>query len=129
MAPSLGSVPPPALSAVEQAWHTLAQSLGTTATAALMRRAAKRASGRLPALADFSIEGAGYSFRFIPPAAWHSTDPQAEEEVRALLAELCALLTDLTGNVITNRLASAPEVRPFLPPGISQRNPRHASGV
>jgi len=118
-------VPPP-IAAVDGAWQILAELLGTTATAALMRRAAKRAQACLrdPAtLATFTVEGAGYSYCFKAPAAWDSSEASAAAEVRALLGELCALLSELTGDVVTSRLATAPAVRPFLPPDCDQRNP------
>ena len=123
-APRVG--PPSPAGAVERAWHTVAESLGTTATAALMRRAAKRATVQTPSLTNFRVEGAGYTYRFTSPAVWESAEPSAAEEVRALLGELCALLSDLTGDVVTSRLVSDPAVNPFLPPDASRTN-RHAS--
>jgi hypothetical protein len=114
--------PSEAIDAVAQAWHAVAESLGTTATAALMRRAAKRASGLVPALHGFRVEGAGYSYRYDVPASWRTPDAAASGDVRALLGELCALLSDLTGEVVTSRLASTPAVRPFLPAEFVRRS-------
>lgn len=116
-----------ALDGLEQTWHTVAESLGTTATAALMRRAAKRASAHTPALSGFQVRGAGYTYRYEVPAAWRTAGHDTCEQVRALLGELCALLGELTGEVITSRLASNSAIRPLLPADDAQRKNRDAS--
>jgi hypothetical protein len=108
----------PVVDAVHQTWNVVAESLGTTATAALMRRAAKRAARSVPTLEAFRVEGTGYTYRFELPSHWQSADAASSHAVRALLGELCGLLGDLTGTVVTNRLACVAAIRPFLPAAV-----------
>lgn len=127
IAPTPSERTPQATEAMERAWHTVAESLGTTATAALMRRAAKRASVRVPGLSGFHVEGTGYTYHYHLPEAWSAASEEASRQARALLGELCALLSELTGEVVTSRLASTPAIRPFLPADVAQRKNIHAS--
>jgi hypothetical protein len=123
-----GSSGPESLEATTETWNVLANSLGTTATAALMRRAARRATIRSPALSGFRVEGTGYTYRFVVPPAWNSPDGSAFDDARGLLEELCSLLWDLTGDVVTSRLAATPAIRPFLPADVLRRtNPNAIS--
>lgn len=130
--PSLEPVPlcpPPLAAAVEQVWATLAETLGTTATAALIRRAARRASTSAHRLEQFLVEGQGYSYRLQMPEKWAGDETAAQSDVRCLLQELCLLLTDLTGDVITAKLATVPAIQPLLPSHVVQRSSRDVTRI
>ncbi len=121
--------PTPLADAVEQVWRTLAETLGTTATAALIRRAARRASTSAPRLERFLVEGQGYSYRFQVPDEWAGDDDGARSDVRRLLEELCLLLRDLTGDVITAKLGHVQAIQPLLPSRVVQRSSRDVTRI
>lgn len=114
--PSASRVPPPRRAAAaelfQRLWDEVADLVGTAATAALLRRALKRASARQPELAGLLLrrEGLGYAWTF--PADWH--DPgrrDAVEQLQRLVRdELHPLFRELTGLVIARRLAQSPEL-------------------
>ena len=93
-------------------WDALADVLGTAAAAALLRRAAQRATLHCPELTGLSITRESLEYRFVVPAAWN--DPahaQGRVALCALTTALWPLLVDLTGSVVTNRLAQIPALR------------------
>ncbi len=103
---------PSAASLFQTLWNELVSLLGTPATAALVRRAIKRASARGadPALPDVRREGLEYSYT--TPEAWRDAarrDPV--DDLRRLVREdLHPLFRELTGPVVARRLARVPEL-------------------
>jgi len=92
-------------------WRELADILGTAAVASLVRRAAERAALRAPELAALSITREALEYRYVVPHAWNEPSPHAPQALRELCRELWALLVELTGTVVVNRLAKVPELR------------------
>ena len=85
-------------------WESLADLLGTAATATLLRRAIKRASAdhrKLPKV--IVINAIAYEYEL--PNTWRQPNrPEALEALRALAGELGRLLVQLTGPVVVRRL-------------------------
>ena len=101
-------------------WETLADILGTAATAILLRRAIKRAISRWPLLAGITIKAERIEYQYRIPDAWqreHSGD--GLNSLRAVVAELYPLLTELTGAIVIQRLERVAGLREagLLPPG------------
>jgi len=92
-------------------WRELADVLGTAAAASLVRRAAKRVVPRWPELAALSITRENLEYRYSVPAAWNDPSQKPTQALRELTRELWALLVELTGTVVVNRLAKIPELR------------------
>jgi len=92
-------------------WEALADILGTAATATLLRRAAQRAAPRWPELAALSITRESLDYRYSVPSAWREPALDPPQALCELARELSALLVDLTGAVVVNRLAQVPELR------------------
>jgi hypothetical protein len=91
-------------------WQALADILGTAAAATLLRRAAQRAASRSPELATLSIARDSLEYHYTVPTTWNAPAAAPEQALRELVAELCALLIDLTGPIVVNRLAQIPEL-------------------
>jgi hypothetical protein len=91
-------------------WQALADILGTAAAATLLRRAAQRAAPRSPELATLSITRDSLEYHYTLPTSWSAPASAPEQALRELVAELCALLVDLTGPIVVNRLAQIPEL-------------------
>jgi hypothetical protein len=86
-------------------WSTLADIVGTAATATLLRRAARRASSDMPELEGLVISRDGLEYRYAVPDTWQRTaDRQNVGALRALIRELGPLLVDLTGPLVVRRL-------------------------
>jgi len=92
-------------------WKGLADILGTAAAATLLRRAAQRALPRAPELAALCITRQNLEYRYTLPPNWTSAVSDPSGSLSALTAELWPLLVDLTGSVVTQRLAEIPELR------------------
>lgn len=92
-------------------WKGLADILGTAAAATLLRRATQRALPRAPELAALSITRQSLEYRYTLPSSWTSPVSDPSGALPALAAELWPLLVDLTGSVVTQRLAQIPELR------------------
>lgn len=96
----------------ELLWDNLADLMGTGATATLLRRAAKHAAARDPALGGLVIERDGLQYRYELPEAWRrARDDLALAGLRALACALRPLLLELTGPVVVNRLARLDPLR------------------
>jgi hypothetical protein len=114
--PSASREPPPrsvaAADLFRQLWDEVVDLVGTAATAALLRRALKRASAKRPELAGVVLRREGLEYAWALPAAWH--DPKrrdAVEHLRRLVRDdLHPLFRELTGLVIVRRLAQVPEL-------------------
>jgi hypothetical protein len=86
-------------------WGSLADLLGTTATAALLRRAAKRGEPVCPELSSMVIALNGLSYHYQLPEGWaRQGDDQALAALRRLAVELRPLLIELAGPVVIRRL-------------------------
>ena len=94
-------------------WETLANLIGTPATATLLRRSLKRAVSRRPGLGGVNITRAEHDYVFTLPPSWEAPSDDALEDLRALFAEVCALSQQLTGSVIVRRLTAIPELAPL----------------
>jgi len=98
-------------------WESLADVLGTAASATLLRRAIKRAASQTSwsELVVVTKNGLDYLYRL--PETWKQ--PGNEEAIGALrlvAAELRVLLVELTGPVVVRRLA---RLAPFREQGIN----------
>lgn len=93
-------------------WGTLADVLGTAATAVLLRRAAKRATSRDPALHGLVIQRETIGYTYTVPSAWQDYGKSAPEAALGeLVHELRPLLLELTGSVVVQRLERVPALR------------------
>jgi hypothetical protein len=100
----------------EVLWESLADVLGTAATATLLRRAIKQAAARTSWSEPVIVARNGLDYEFRLPETWKQ--PGNEEAVGALrvvAAELRVLLAELTGPVVVRRLA---RLAPFRERGI-----------
>jgi hypothetical protein len=85
-------------------WESLADVLGTAATATLVRRALKQVSGTSGS-EPVRVTRNGLEYEYRVPETWKQ--PGNEEAVgalRAVAAELRVLLVELTGTVVVARL-------------------------
>ena len=98
-------------------WGALTELLGTAAGAALVRRAALRAAGRCPELAEISIVRGDLAYRYTLPAAWSRSNENNDAALRELVAELLSLVAALTGPLVARRLGQIPQLceRGILP--------------
>jgi hypothetical protein len=87
-------------------WESLADLLGTAATATLLHRSARRAAVRHPELNGLVIKQQGFVCDYRLPEAWHQgLDEQVVAALRELVQELVPVLVELTGPVVVRRLA------------------------
>jgi hypothetical protein len=94
-------------------WGTLADVLGTAATATLLRRAIKQSAARTawsePAVVARD-DGLDYTYRL--PEAWKQPgNDEAVDVFRIIAAELKRLLIELTGPVVVARLGHLAPLR------------------
>jgi hypothetical protein len=97
-------------------WESLADVLGTAATAILVRRATKQAASLTswPEPVIVSRDGLDYKYRL--PETWKQPgNAAALAEFRVVAAELRVLLVELTGPVVLRRLG---RLAPFRDRGI-----------
>src|SRR4051794_7481491 len=102
---------PPAGSAAQTfaiLWAALHDVIGSAATAALLRRAARQAAHRSPELVGLVVLRDRFEYRYEMPRAWAK---EARESLDALLSELRPLLIELTGPVVLRRLHGIPELQ------------------
>jgi hypothetical protein len=87
-------------------WDTVANVLGTAATATLIARALKRALPSTPALGGMTITTRKFTYEYGLPDDWRAPDnAEAAAAFDRLLRELVPLLTALTGRVVVRQLA------------------------
>ena len=97
--------PPPACTAArlfEIVWETMADVIGTAATATLMRRSAKRVSVGGSELVVVTRHG--FDYRYSLPERWQQAEGEAVGELRQIARQLSPLLIELTGPVLLRRL-------------------------
>src|SRR5689334_877824 len=92
-------------------WDGLADVIGTAATAALLRRAVKGATGRCPELVELVIVRENLEYRYAVPSAWNDRGGATPVALRELAHELRPLLVELTGFVVVRHLARIPQLR------------------
>jgi hypothetical protein len=95
-------------------WESLAEVLGTAATATLLRRAARRALPRCAQLAELTIERENLEYRYTLPPAWGQAGKVLAPALNELVGELRALLIELTGPVVLHHLEQVPALRDLL---------------
>jgi hypothetical protein len=96
----------------QKLWNEVAELVGAAATAALLRRALKRASAKDPELAALGLRREGLAYAWVFPAAWLDAGRgDAVDRLRRLVRDhLHPLFRELTGPVIARRLAQSPEL-------------------
>ena len=86
-------------------WETLADVLGTAATATLLRRSIKQAAARTAGSEPIIVVRNGVDYTYCLPAAWKQpANDEAVDVLRIVAAELRVLLVELTGPVVIARL-------------------------
>ena len=95
----------------ELLWETIADVLGSAATATLMRRSARRAAGRRRDLDGLLVTRSGFNYSYTIPEHWRGCDPESLVSVRELARELSPLLIQLTGPVVIRRLRAVPDLQ------------------
>jgi hypothetical protein len=99
-----------------QLWETLADVLGSAATAALLRRSVKRAIARRPALSGLEIQRHGFSYEYKVPETWRAEGTDGVAAVQDLARELWPILIEMTGEVVVRRLARIPGLQAAASP-------------
>jgi hypothetical protein len=86
-------------------WESLADVLGTAATATVMRRAVKAAASRISWSESVTVARRGLDYEYGLPEAWKQPgDEAALSALRIVADELRVLLVELTGPVVVRRL-------------------------
>jgi hypothetical protein len=106
---------PEALTAAELfdlLWESLADVLGTAASATLLRRAIKQAASRTSWSEPVIVTRNGLDYEYRVPETWtQACSEEALGALRVLAAELSVLLVELTGPVVVRRLAQLEPLR------------------
>jgi hypothetical protein len=97
----------PASALFTRLWDALSELLGSAATAALLKRAARRAA-RGQQLAGLSIRRDGLDYVHV----WNGSMPA----LRALIGDLRPLLVEMTGALVIERLEQVLELRDLFAP-------------
>lgn len=105
------SAQPSAAALFASLWDALADLLGTSASAILLRRAARRATGRCPELAEVVVVREGLEYRYALPTAWNEGVGGPHLALQHLVGELLPLLANLTGPVAIRHLAQIRDLR------------------
>lgn len=88
-------------------WESLVDVLGSSATASLVRRAAKHAARDTPSLAELVIHRPKFEYEYVLPSAWKL---DGRETFQALIHTLVPLLHHLTGPILLHRLQEIPQL-------------------
>ena len=106
---------PGALSAAELfdlLWESLADVLGTAASATLLRRAIKQAASRTSWSEPVIVTRSGLDYEYRVPETWtQASSEEALGALRVVAAELRVLLVELTGPVVVGRLGRLQPLR------------------
>ena len=93
-------------------WGTLADVLGTAATATLLRRSIRRAADRTAWSEPLVVTRQGLDYTYRLPEAWKQPgNDEAVDVFRIVAAELRLLLIELTGPVVVARLGQLAPLR------------------
>ena len=93
-------------------WESLADVLGTAATATLVRRAIKRATSQTSWSEPVVVAKNGLDYEYRLPATWKQPgNEKALGALRVVAAELRVLLVELTGPVVVRRLGRLASLR------------------
>jgi|SRR5437868_9776740 len=92
-------------------WDSVADVLGTTAAATLLRRAARRAMVRSAELAELAILRTEAGYTYTLPRALVGKVEHTPVALRELVGELRPLLVELTGQVVVRRIELIPELQ------------------
>ena len=93
-------------------WDTLADVLGTAATATLLRRSIKRAADYTSWSEPLVVARNGLDYTYRLPEAWQQPgNDEAVDTLRIVAAELKLLLVELTGPVVVARLGHLAPLR------------------
>jgi hypothetical protein len=93
-------------------WSTLADVLGTAATATLLRRSIRRAADRTAWSEPLVVARNGLDYTYRLPEAWKRPgNDEAVDALRIVAAELKLLLIELTGPVVVARLGHLAPLR------------------
>lgn len=90
-------------------WDALAETLGTAAVAAIVRRAAAGARQHSAELVELVIACEDLEYRYTLPRTW--SQGSSSIALRELAAEIGRLLLELTGTVVIGRLEQISELR------------------
>ncbi len=97
-------------------WESLADVLGTAATATLVRRAIKQATSQTSWSESVVVVRNGLDYEYRLPETWKQPgNEEALGALRVVAAELRVLLVELTGPVVVRRLG---RLAPFRERGI-----------
>ena len=88
-------------------WDDMVDLLGSSATATLLRRAAKHAASGHPKLRELVIHKPTFDYEYTVPPAWKNN---GRDTLALLLRALVPLLRELTGPIVIQRLCSIPEI-------------------
>jgi hypothetical protein len=98
-------------------WESLADVLGSAATATLLRRAIKQAASQTSWSELVVVIRNGLDYEYRLPETWkQSGNEKALGALRVVAAELRVLLVELTGPVVVRRLG---RLAPFREQGIN----------
>lgn len=115
MAPSQeqrrGTKSVPVSGAFDAVWTTLVHVLGAPTATTVVRRSARRASGRRPALAELTIHRAALDYEVELPASWRASEAESLHDVQALAGELRVVLHELTGVLVVRALNEHPTLK------------------
>jgi hypothetical protein len=92
-------------------WDCIADVLGTTATATLVRRAARRAMLRSPELGDLEVVRTDAGYTYALPRALVGKVEHTPGALRELVGELRPLLLEMTGHVVVRRIEQIPSLQ------------------
>jgi hypothetical protein len=97
-------------------WGSLADMLGTAATATLLRRSIKQAASQVSWSEPVVVIRNGLDYEYRLPETWKQPgNEKAIGALRVVAAELRVLLVELTGPVVVRRLG---HLAPFREQGI-----------
>jgi hypothetical protein len=86
-------------------WDALTDLMGSSATATLVRRAAKRASSTKSDIRLLTIHRPAFEYEYVVPERWND-DGHGRDELDELMLNLVPLLAELTGTIAIRRLQS-----------------------
>jgi hypothetical protein len=102
-------------------WNDLVDVLGSSATATLLRRAAKHGVKQAPGLGRLVIHRRVFEYEYVLPMEWTNAG-SGRAELDALCKTLIPLLHQLTGVIVIHRLRSIPELAPLVDDGAGEKS-------